>query len=125
MKKQLTTAVAVAALITIGGFGVYHNTQSSRVDTATHTTHTETTKRESIAYNGIEGQTALATLVELVPVETQSSEFGDFVTSIDGSVADSNSEYWAFYVNGELAPVGASSYITQDGDMIEWKLESF
>jgi hypothetical protein len=78
-----------------------------------------------VAYKGVGGETALQTLRDLVEVEVESSEFGDYVTSIDGLGADSDSEYWAFYVNGEPAAVGAGSYQAVEGDEIEWRLEAF
>ena len=80
---------------------------------------------EYIAYDGVAGEFALDTLRSLAEVETQSSDFGEFVSSIDGRAADANSEYWAFYVNGQLAPVGAGAYSAQAGDRVEWKLEQF
>ena len=80
---------------------------------------------KTVLYNGVAGEDALTTLRASASVETEESEFGEFVSAIEGVAADSSSEYWAFYVNGELASVGADSYIAQEGDTVEWKLESF
>jgi len=33
------------------------------------------------------------------------------------------SMFWSLYVNDELAQVGASQYLIQDGDKIEWRYE--
>ena len=49
-----------------------------------------------------------------------------FVTSINDRLADdSKHEFWAFYVNGKQAEVGAGSYIVKQGDTIEWKIETY
>lgn len=53
-------------------------------------------------------------------------EDGGFVTSINGVSQDTAAnKYWMYYINGELAQVGAGTYIVQEGDEITWKLESF
>ncbi|MDR3298317.1 MAG: DUF4430 domain-containing protein [Candidatus Nomurabacteria bacterium] len=78
---------------------------------------------ETVSYSGIEGETALATLKDLCDVESQGSDYGDFVTGIDGVDADTE-HYWAFYVNDAYATEGAGTYKTKDGDSIKWELTS-
>lgn len=76
-----------------------------------------------VSYKGAEGQTALALLKATHRIETKTySGIGDFVESIDGQKGDSG-HFWSFYVNGKAATVGASSYVTKTGDVIEWKFE--
>lgn len=61
-------------------------------------------------------------------VENFSVEGADegFITSIEGIEQDeSEGLYWLYYVNEEIPSVGAGEYIVEDGDLIEWKLESF
>ena len=80
-----------------------------------------------VSYAGVAGKTALELLLQLDPTATTSGE-GElaFVTGIGGRTADAaQNEFWAFYVNGEMAAVGAGSYVTADGDVITWKLETF
>ena len=49
-----------------------------------------------------------------------------YVTGINGREADTKKkEYWAFYVNGKPATVGAGSYILKQADKIEWKIENY
>lgn len=49
-----------------------------------------------------------------------------YVVGINGIKAEEEKkEFWSFYVNGKLAPVGAGSYILQEGDKIEWKKENY
>ena len=51
------------------------------------------------------------------------TEFNDtFITGIDGLVADSNKEFWAFYINDEMSNVGAAEARTQAEDIITFKL---
>ena len=51
-------------------------------------------------------------------------EGAGFVSSINGNEHDMDAErYWLFYVNDEMASVGAADYEIEEGDVIEWKLE--
>ena len=51
-------------------------------------------------------------------------EGAGFVSSINGNEHDVDAErYWLFYVNDEMASVGAADYEIEEGDVIEWKLE--
>ena len=78
-----------------------------------------------VDYTGVEGESALALLKQYADVDTDEFEgLGEYVVAINGVTADSSSNYWAFYVNGEAATVGAGSYVTASGDQIEWRLES-
>lgn len=47
---------------------------------------------------------------------------GFFVTSVN-SLKNGNGKYLMYYINGQEASVGVSSYVLQEGDIIEWKLE--
>lgn len=135
MKKQSVIITGLVVVVGLIGLGLFVSQDSDSTDepVAAQTTETETEPElitvsedgAEIRYQGVVGQTALETLRNEIPVETETSDFGEFVTSINGVAADSSSEYWAFYVNGELASVGAGAYEAADGDMIEWKLESF
>ncbi|MBU7032061.1 MAG: DUF4430 domain-containing protein [Theionarchaea archaeon] len=51
---------------------------------------------------------------------------GGFITTIQGVSQDEGTQtYWIYYVNGEMAAVGARDYIIQDGDEVTWRLESY
>ncbi|MEV7961236.1 DUF4430 domain-containing protein [Oerskovia paurometabola] len=79
-----------------------------------------------LSYEGVAGKTALELLLAADPSATVQGE-GDmaFVTGIGGVAADPAGEFWALYVNGEMAQVGAGSLVTETGDEITWKLEKF
>lgn len=54
------------------------------------------------------------------------SEFGFFVETINNVKNDqSTNSYWSLYINGEMAMVGVSDAIIQEGDIITWKYEQF
>lgn len=78
----------------------------------------------AVAYDGQEGKNALEILKTKAEVETQDSSIGIFITSING-VANSDNQYWMFYVNGELGAVAADQYQTKNDDKIEWRYETF
>ena len=60
-------------------------------------------------------------------LELQSSEWGVFVTSIDGVGGDANSFWlWDYYDEGwQMGPVGADKWIVHDGDILSWTYTSF
>lgn len=78
---------------------------------------------DQACYEGVEGKNALELLKSAHTTETTTSSFGEYVNSIDGKKPESN-QFWAFYVNGELAQVGAGDYQTKSGDVIVWKLDT-
>lgn len=77
----------------------------------------------AFSYTGREGVDALTLLKEETTVEQNDS---GLVTSINDRKADEKKrEFWSFYVNGKMAPVGPAEYITKDTDSIEWKIETY
>lgn len=53
--------------------------------------------------------------------DLQTQYDGTFISGIDDVVAD-ETNFIAFYINGEMSTVGAGDYIPNDGDNIEFKL---
>lgn len=76
------------------------------------------------SYEGEDGETALDLLLAADP-EAEVSGEGEmaFVTTIQGRTAEDGAEFWALYVDGEMAQVGAGALETEDGQEIQWKLE--
>ena len=75
-----------------------------------------------VKYSGAEGKNALELLKIAHKIETKNYPgVGEFVESIDGVKGDSK-HFWEFFVNGKSSNVGAGSFITKNGDIIEWKL---
>jgi len=82
---------------------------------------TDFIKQEIIA-----GKTALDLIKEKAKVVTKGESANAYVIEINGKLAeDSKKEFWAFYVNGKMAEVGAGSYKLKDGDKIEWRIEKY
>ena len=79
------------------------------------------------SYEGKEGHTALERLQEEADeVGVIGSGANAYVTSINGVGAqESKNEFWALYVDGAPAQMGAGSLDTKTGQMIEWNLETF
>jgi len=80
-------------------------------------------RENGVTYEGKDGKTALELLKKLHKIETEDyAGMGEFVTAIGGVKSDSNN-FWAFYVDGEMAMEGAGDYKTKNGEKIEWRLE--
>lgn len=80
------------------------------------------TKKERV----ILGTTALQLLKMSHKAITKGENKNAFITEIDARAASQDDrEFWAFYVNGTQATVGAGSYIVKNNDTIEWKIETY
>ena len=56
-------------------------------------------------------------------IEGEESEYGLFVTKVDGIEADSaNQEWWCLTINGEMASTGVVSTPVEDGGKYEFTL---
>ncbi len=71
-----------------------------------------------------------STALQLLSISHKIIEKGEkenaYITEIDGRLAsETNKEFWAFYVNGKQAQVGAGSYLIKNNDTIEWKIETY
>ena len=124
IKKKLLLPVLLSFLVLGAGCSWI---QSVNVNTNTSTSNTNTVANQntntaaSITYAGQDGKNALELLQSGHTVDV--SDQG-FVNAIDG-VKPGDRQFWAFYVNGEQAQVGAKDYNTKGNDQIEWKLEAF
>ncbi|MCX6811748.1 MAG: DUF4430 domain-containing protein [Candidatus Berkelbacteria bacterium] len=53
-------------------------------------------------------------------------DLGIFIDCIGGVCRTKFYEFsWSFYINGKFSMVGASNYIAQPNDLIEWKYEAY
>jgi len=72
------------------------------------------------------GTTALDLLKQTTKIETKGEGVNAYVVTINGRPASNVAkEFWAFYVNGKPATVGAGSYVLKFNDKILWKIEKF
>lgn len=79
---------------------------------------------QSISYNGEDGKNALDLLKDKADIQTQDSSMGTFVIGINNTI-DTDTHYWMFYVNGELASSTPDQYVTKNSDRIEWRYDDF
>jgi hypothetical protein len=127
--KILSTIIAlVVALIGTTGLVVALHTPNAKVTVTPHQQQAQSEQPKPapatrISYKGEDGKNALDLLKQHVHVTTKQSSYGEYVDSINGVQGGTGGKYWAFYVNGAQAPVGAGSYTTKSGDNIEWKFE--
>lgn len=129
--RRLLTAVPAAALVAALLAGCSSGTEPAADPTTTATSPAtadpgvETPGATELSYPGEEGRTAVELLLEADPSATVEDEGENaFVTGI-GGVEAGESEFWALYVDGEPAQVGAGSLVTEDGQEITWRLEAF
>ena len=127
---KLRLALAILALLALGAgcsltttYEVNANNANSNLNTNTNTNRpaTNVNKSDAIAYNGQAGKNALELLQQGHQVDLSMQ---GFVNAIDGRKPTA-SQFWAFYVNGKAAEVGAKDYQTKNNDKIEWKIEKF
>lgn len=134
MLKKIKSGIVIAFLIGgivgfLGGsaFTVYLDERGEkRIGSGVSpkdTTDVLVEENPTVSYTGEEGKSALELLHEHASYEQEAS---GLIHTIDGRKTDNKRrEYWAFYVNGKLAPVGPAEYQTKAGDKIEWKIEKY
>lgn len=64
-------------------------------------------------------------LTEIGLISGEESEYGLYVTTVNGITADYDTDgtYWAFYINGEYAMTGVDSTAVTEGDNYSFKVE--
>lgn len=128
-KKQRGIFIGIIVAIVLFGNIALGSFLASKKPTSTPTpiqsgpVVTQAVSADQISYKGVEGKDALTLLKEKATIEQATS---GLVNAINGRKADdAKHEYWSFYVNGKLAEVGALDYKTKEGDVIEWKIETY
>lgn len=67
-----------------------------------------------------------AILMDVMKENFDIEEEGGFITSIDGvAPAEDEKKAWMYFVNGEIAPVGAAEYELSAGDEVTFDLQSW
>lgn len=70
------------------------------------------------------GDTVLTALSKSQKVITKVYSFGTSVESINEVTSGTNNKYWIYYVNSQMANIGADRYSLKPGDLVEWKFEA-
>ena len=128
MKPNQKIICAIVALLALAGIVttailINNNSNNSTPDPVATCPIEDVEGALTVVYDGVVGETALVTLQGLCEVKTQSSSYGDFVTTIDGTDAG-DTHYWAFYINDAYATEGAGTYKAKTGDKVKWVLTS-
>ncbi|AKM81830.1 MAG: hypothetical protein UT28_C0001G0011 [Berkelbacteria bacterium GW2011_GWE1_39_12] len=119
---SLVNGLAIIAVIAMLGAVGYLSSNNSGVNK----NNTQTVAAaETVRYDGEDGKNALELLRNKTSnVETQDTSMGTFVTGINNTI-DTDTNFWMFYVNDELAQSTPDQYITKNSDKIEWRYEAF
>ncbi|MDR0914490.1 MAG: DUF4430 domain-containing protein [Oscillospiraceae bacterium] len=146
MKKLLSLFLACIMLAALAGCGAAQTNAPASTTPPTATTVPTTTPAPVVLGEGetafelsvtsadgtkeytinTSKQTLGDALLEVQLIEGTESEFGLYVTTVDGVAADeSANEYWAFYINDEMAATGVSSTNIEDGKAYALKLEKW
>lgn len=128
--KTKTTLIAIfgAVLLAIGVTTVVLVNLDDTPQTEQQQTHqpTEIEKNEQVevvSFTAEPDKTVLDQLASHAAIETKESTYGTYVDSINGKKGGEGGKYWTFYVDGQMAQVGAGAYVTEGGEKIEWKFE--
>ena len=125
--KQYIKYVLAAALLAVGVIGyLLFALPPSGAQSAAANIPSQVNQQQGdyISYVGKKDSTALAQLKEQTEgVTTKPSSFGEYVDSIGAYRGGQDGKYWRFYVDGKMASVGASTYVSKGGETIEWKFE--
>lgn len=87
-------------------------------------TTSNTTRGVNNYVNTHVGITALDLLISYARVNITAYPQGDFVDCIN-DLCPADNKYWMYYVNGEIATVGAGNYQIQDNDTVEFRYEKY
>ena len=134
IKPALITLLLLVIMIgSVAAYNMYS------VDTDTETKPTRVTQdsnnqkltedeeivKDYISYTANTNGTALDQLTKLnSTVITEDSEYGKLIISINGLKGGSDGKYWSFYIDGEMAQVGADTFKPAGGELIEWKFQA-
>ncbi len=86
----------------------------------------EADEQISFSFPGVGGTVLEAMDADGLAFEAKGSGENSFITAVGGREADdSDREYWALYVNGVYAQLGAGSQQASAQDTITWRLEKY
>lgn len=122
----LAGLAALLVLVVAAVFVVNNLPQDTDIESGTNQVETAVSdeSRDIVRFTASANGSALEQLQavndSVVVVE---SELGSYVDSINGLSGGSDGKYWSFYVDGEMAQVGAGQYQPKGGEVIEWKFQ--
>jgi len=121
--KKILLSIVLIVLVAFPFIFLYFSKPVSQTSSQISPTPTAEINLDKFSYQGQNGLDALTLLKNKTTVEQDKS---GMVSSINGRKADnSKHEFWAFYVNDQMATVGSADYITKDTDIINWKIDTY
>lgn len=138
MKKIFLVSLAAMLLLVGAGCTTTNTNTQEEVKGAVEVTEPEAAQEAAVKvvadseeeYNvKYEGETSALALLQKASSEhgfqvvVEDSEYGQFISAIGDKTRGADNKYWMYYVNGEMAAVGAGEYIVQAGDIIEFRFE--
>lgn len=131
--KKLILAIILIVSISFADYTVYRTVHTGhKIQTAVQFFVSETIyipgKKPLVFKNQTitPPETAAGLLNKTVGAQTKGKGENTYVIAIGNVTADpSKKQYWAFYINGKLAIIGAGSYQLRPNDHIEWKIETY
>lgn len=126
-KKSTLISVFVLLSVVTAGTAVVLNrvSEEPKKDKVTAASKVEPQVKAStvIQFTATNDKTVLEQLKAREKVITKDSQYGPYVESINGIKGGTDNKYWTFYVDGQMANIGAGEYITKGGEKIVWKFE--
>ncbi len=125
-KKKLAPVLAAAAFVVLAAVLalVWRSTRPAPAEGAKHITVEVVHKdggAKTFTYH-TDAEYLGQVLVDAGLISGDSSEFGLYVTTVDGETADYDADqsWWALSVNGEFAQTGVDATPVRDGDAYTW-----
>lgn len=125
-KRLFIGAIAIVLLGAAGLFAVDYLGQNTNQQSTQNTTQQieESQINDVITFNANPGTKVLDQLRAINDsVVTVESEMGVYVDSINGLAGGTDGKYWSYYVDSQMATVGADQFVPEGGEVIEWKFQ--
>lgn len=122
MKKTLAAVLMTIMVMGLVACGGKDEKESSHVEEEGKYSITVEVKDADGKVSSYTGKTDAEVLSEAigdidgVTLEGYESDYGFFITAVNGIVADEEGAYWAVYVNGEYGMYGIDTQPVADGD---------
>ena len=122
-KRTTVIAVAVAAVLVVAAILCYAafrpQAQAGAKTITINVTHKDETVNSFTIHTDAEYLYDAQAEQDLLQGDT--SEYGLFVTTVDGETADADAgEYWMYDINGKPAQYGVDTQPVADGDVIDF-----
>lgn len=125
--RRVVVTILISSVVLMGLLLIVNTLQHDTTGPTQSTVEGTTTSGEQLAsvqFTAVPGVSVLDQLIDYnETVEVVQSDMGTYIDSINGLVGGTDGKYWSFYVDDEMAKVGAQQYITSGGEVITWKFQ--